>query len=654
MTDNPTLTAALDYATRGWPVFPCYSVTTGGRCECGKDCGKNAGKHPRTANGFYDATTDPDQIRAWWSRWPTANVAIRTGGGLVVVDADSEDALTELVERDPAATITAMARTSRGYHLLFEHYGPVKCYTKVLPDLDVKADGGYILAAPSRHASGTVYAWEVAPHEVSKLTPFPAWLSELIETETPPPAPVDAPKANGHGPLPPTVDPGAAALFTRKLDELATAPEGIRNETLNAVAYTVGGLVGAGRLDHATAERGITAAARATGLPAPEIVKHTARGLTEGATRPLDSRPRPLQVLRPGELIEEAPPPPWDATEPPPVVDAPPVRQPRFRLYTAAEWKEQPDPEWLCDGLFVKDTLAALIGAWRSFKTFFALDLALSTAAGLPFHGRVLTPGPVVYVSAEGAKGLKRRIRAWEIARKVSVDAAPFYVLPDTVHLLSTQDVDDLRAVIMSLPTPPVLAVIDTLARCLLPGDENSSRDMGQAVEAGDVIRRATGATVLFLHHPAKNGDKARGPGALPGGIDTELTLTRENDVVTVKCTKQKDGAECEPFALRPTIIQLTDADEDTSLVLDLTDLPRGGPTQTQAKMLDVLRTLAPDGSPVLSNTWRDACESAGISPGTFRNNTAPMVAAKLIGASGQTTNRQFQLLTNHGVSSCE
>lgn len=643
MPDNPTLQAALDYARRGWPVFPLVerSKTPDGRLA---------------RRGFYDATTDPEQIRQWWTARPAANIGIRTGGGLVVVDADSEDALTEVIERDATATATAMVRTARGYQLYTSHYGPVKCKTGVLPDLDLKADGGYVVAPPSIHPTGVAYSWEVAPDEVDGLTPLPSWVSELIETPPPPATPpVDAPKANGSGPLSPTIDPGAAALFSAKLDQLARTPEGTRNETLNEVAYTVGGLVGAGRLDQVTAERGLAAAARATGLPDREIVKHVARGLTEGATRPLDSRP-PVRVLRPGELVEmdaptvvDAPPtPPWDATEPPP------VRQPRFRLYSAAEWKEQPDPEWLVDGLFVKDTLAAVIGAWRSFKTFFALDLALSTAAGLPFHGRVIAPGPVVYVSAEGARGLKRRIRAWEIARKVSADDIPFYILPDTVHLLSHQDVDDLRAVIMALPEPPVLVVIDTLARCLLPGDENHARDMGQAVEAGDVIRRATGATVLFLHHPARNSDKARGSGALPGGIDTEFTLTRENDVVTVKCTKQKDGAECEPFALRSLVVQLSDADEDTSLVLDLTDLPRGGPTPTQTKMLDVLRTLAPDSGPVMATDWRAACENAGVPQGTFRNNTAPLVAAKWVAASGSTTNRQFQLLTTHGVSSCE
>ena len=629
--DNPMLTAALDYATKQkWPVFPLAerSKTPDGRLA------------PR---GFYDATTDPARIRQWWTANPKANIGVRTGGGLVVVDADSEDALTEIVDRDPDSTTTAVVKTARGYQLYTSHYGPVKCRTGVLPDLDLKADGGYVVAPPSIHPTGHQYAWDVAPHEVAEIAPFPTWLCELVETETPPPPPL-APviERRTAGPLPPTVDPGAAALFSTKLDELARAPEGTRNETLNEVSYTVGGLVASGRLDQATAERGLAAAARAAGLGDRETAKTMRSGLTAGATRPLDSRPRPLQVLRPGELVEIEPPPPWDDIAPPLVPDAPPTREPRFRLYTAAEWKNRPDPSWLCDGLLVQDTLAAVIGAWRSFKTFFALDLGLSVATGTPFHGRVVVSGPVVYVSAEGASGLARRIRAWEIARKVSVDAAPFYVLPDTVHLLSHEDVDELRTVIMGLPTKPVLVVIDTLARCLLPGDENSARDMGQAVEAGDVIRRATGATVLMLHHPAKNGGKARGSGALPGGVDTELTLTRKDDVVTVETTKQKDGPECEPWALRPAVVELSERDQDTSIVLDLTDLPVGVVTPTHRKMIAALRSIADDGHEVSGAEWRAACQD--VKDGVFYNNIKPMVASGWIKATGSTRDRTYAI----------
>ena len=90
---NPTSPrdAALDYALKGWPVFPLHSIGPDGICTCGQpDCG-SPGKHPRTSKGFHDATTDPEQIRAWWKTWPAANVGIRTGAesGVFALDVDS-------------------------------------------------------------------------------------------------------------------------------------------------------------------------------------------------------------------------------------------------------------------------------------------------------------------------------------------------------------------------------------------------------------------------------------------------------------------------------------------------------------------------------------------------------------------------------------
>jgi hypothetical protein len=89
---NPLLRAAVAYARCGLRVFPVYEVNADGRCACGKECGRDAGKHPRTSHGFKDATCDEATIRTWWTRWPNANIGIRTGDGLVVIDIDVHDA----------------------------------------------------------------------------------------------------------------------------------------------------------------------------------------------------------------------------------------------------------------------------------------------------------------------------------------------------------------------------------------------------------------------------------------------------------------------------------------------------------------------------------------------------------------------------------
>src|SRR4051812_45530449 len=89
--DTTPIQAALTYATRGWPVFPCH-YPTGGGCSCHDPGCSSPAKHPRTPRGLHDATTRRDVIRRSWQRSPDANVAVRTGttghDGIVVIDID--------------------------------------------------------------------------------------------------------------------------------------------------------------------------------------------------------------------------------------------------------------------------------------------------------------------------------------------------------------------------------------------------------------------------------------------------------------------------------------------------------------------------------------------------------------------------------------
>jgi putative DNA primase/helicase len=164
MTAPSLLEAALQYAGRGWAVFPLHSVQDG-RCTCGRDCGKNAGKHPRVKGGFKVATTDARQIEAWWGQFPDSNTGIATGGvsGLAVIDIDGASglaALRVLVDKYGTLPRTAIVKTARGWHLYFampKSCAAIPCSTG--EGLDVRGDGGYVVAPPSRHASGHVYDW---------------------------------------------------------------------------------------------------------------------------------------------------------------------------------------------------------------------------------------------------------------------------------------------------------------------------------------------------------------------------------------------------------------------------------------------------------------------------------------------------------------
>lgn len=171
------LAAALDYVNRGWPVLP-LNWPVGAGCSCGEDCGKSAAKHPLTAHGLKDATTDQEQVKVWWKRWPLANIGILTGqeSGLLVLDIDPRNGGTESFKRLPGnLPLTPTAYSGGGgEHYYLKHPGDryIKSATELggYPGIDLKADGGYIVAPPSRHISGGIYSWKISPEGLRHAT----------------------------------------------------------------------------------------------------------------------------------------------------------------------------------------------------------------------------------------------------------------------------------------------------------------------------------------------------------------------------------------------------------------------------------------------------------------------------------------------------
>jgi hypothetical protein len=275
------LTAALAYARHGIPVLPVHSPAEGGGCSCGRgDCAR-AGKHPRLRHGLTEASTDPRRIEMWWTRWPDANVGLRTGLVMDVADVDSAEGwhgLRHLL--GGAMPAGPQVRTGGGgWHFWFTTTGYGN-RVRLLPGVDWRGAGGYVVAPPSRHASGADYRWLIRPGDRSPSAPS-ALLDLIVGPAFEPPG-----AAIGHP------DRYAAVALEAEADRVARAPTGSRNDTLNRAAFALGRLVGAGMLDAWLAGRVLTDAALHAGLGRAEIRRTIRSGLTAGRRQPIESTRR--------------------------------------------------------------------------------------------------------------------------------------------------------------------------------------------------------------------------------------------------------------------------------------------------------------------------------------------------------------------------
>jgi hypothetical protein len=298
--------AALEYAENGWPVFPCHSIHAGG-CSCHRTHCSSPGKHPRIGGGLTAASTDHDTIRRWWRQWPTANVAIRTGAasGLVILDIDPDHGGTAtfrlLVRQHGELLGGPTVRTgSGGAHLFFAHPGHrVRNSTGDLgPGVDIRGDGGYIIAPPSRHISGQTYIWETSGLE---LPAMPEWLLERTREPS-----RSAPSGREPIRIDQAIEAWARAALEDEAARVRSAPEGTRNNTLNRAAFCIGQIVGAGLLDTATAETTLIDTAISTGLTEHEARQTTRSGLRAGIERPRGPQRTPATPAPDAPAVDSA------------------------------------------------------------------------------------------------------------------------------------------------------------------------------------------------------------------------------------------------------------------------------------------------------------------------------------------------------------
>ena len=260
-----------------------------------------------------------------------------------------------------------------------------------------------------------------------------------------------------------------------------------------------------------------------------------------------------------------------------------PEPRPRIALESFASIDPSPPAgQWLIRDLLPTEGLAVVYGPPKNYKSFVVLDLALSVAAGRDWAGKRVKQGPVVYIAAEGAAGLRNRIRAYKQRGDLPADL-PFHLIAARPNLgTETGDGAEFVAAIRAAlgDAAPVAVIIDTLARSLGGGEENGAGMMAFADNAEDMAAEF-GALALAIHHEGKNGDNGmRGHSSLPGAMVAGWRVKKTSALrcsITVEAAK--DGEDGFGIDARLAVVDLgaaPDTDEPVkTLIVEAVEIAR-------------------------------------------------------------------------------
>lgn len=242
--------------------------------------------------------------------------------------------------------------------------------------------------------------------------------------------------------------------------------------------------------------------------------------------------------------------------------------------------------EWMVKSLLPAQGLAVVYGPSGCGKSFLITDLALAVARGEPWAGKRVTPGPVVYIAAEGAVGFRKRIAAYRDVNGLDDANLPFFLISAVPNLgIESGDLDRLRESIEAqrLEEPLRLIVIDTLAQ-VLHGAEENGVGMMALIGNANALTQHFRCAVLVIHHSGKNSENgSRGHSSLPAAADVVWSVKKDensaNSVMTIEKAKDEVGGLAFAFQLGRRVLAIDeDGDEISSLVVSR--ISETGPTK--------------------------------------------------------------------------
>jgi hypothetical protein len=538
---NSLKEAALRYADNGWMVFPLYGIVNG-RCECGLACG-SPGKHPRVSNGLYAASLDQEQVARWWDKWPAANIGVRTGreSGILVLDLDNKRSVDlgngELIGEGAHSlrvesirsgslpdTLTSLTG-SGGTHLIYTY--PTESMTEtssysnrtgILPSVDIRGDGGYIVVPPSLHQSGQRYQWV---NEGQSPTSLPSTWQELCQRQTP-----------------------TSFQLSLEPEQGLTVREGEgRHDWLFRIGSKLRGQ---------------------NGLPAVALY-----GALQAYNRKV--LVPPLEAKEVEHIVESClryepgiPPPPLDTGEL--GDDIPELREGEDLATTFADFMmEEPEPFVpLVSGLLHSAEVMIVGGQPTVGKTWIVMDMMMGIASGTTFANNFpCEQANVLFIDEEGSRrGTWERYHMLLEGRDASWTDFPIWT-----KVGAGMRVDEPRGIValtrLIEQYRPGVVVLDSLVR-MHGRDESNNREMANFFDGVKKIRDNYGTSLVFTHHvrkPMANAENdpvwmMRGAGDIQGFPDSVLVFLpadAKNEMRAIH-TKMRNGEKLNPFLLNMQI----------------------------------------------------------------------------------------------------
>jgi hypothetical protein len=576
---------ALDYAHRGFPVFPCNPATKAPLTE--PDVDPVSGKKIDGTGGFRKASLDPEKIKAWWNKYPNAMIGIPTGSrsGIWAVDPDAPKPPNNIDGRQNWAELTAKNggrphththnTPGGGQHIVFKYRAdkPVTNREGGLARLgiNVRGEGGYIIAPPSLTADGKQYDYD-EPLDVFRFADAPSWLYDLILT-----APSISERASAQVRMPTDGPPGshahrryAEAALRGEAGDLAQTLTGARNIELNNAALKLGTLVAVEALTESEVIGALLQASVANGLVAEHGKRAALATINSGMRKGLET-PRVI---------------PWSKA------------QPRDETKTGGETPAEPasTPKIFWHGIdyhrelrlwLIKDLIPQLgqglaSGQWGTGKTFAVLDMAASIMTGTPFADHeVCRKGGVLFVAAEGANEIAPRLEGVvkhklrlnpEAVGAADLDKLPFAWIEECPSLKDEASFERLVGLAQDASKKMkeefnvdlVLVIIDTLSAAAEFADANDAAEGQRIMNRLNTFSRRTGAFVLAVDHFGKDASTGtRGSSAKEAAADVVVALLADREVNgIVKNTRMAvrklrggaTGAET-PFKLKEVVL---------------------------------------------------------------------------------------------------